>query len=77
MAVCYDQLDISSLGCFELLVRRLQVVEGAYDANLTSRIEAAVAVASAAHVAGELGDEATVAEERREARDDAALRDDS
>ena len=42
-----------------------------------SRIEAAVAVASAAHVAGELGDEATVAEEQREARDDAALRDDS
>ena len=58
-------------------MRRLQVVEGAYDANLKSRIEAAVAVASAAHVAGELGDGATVAEERREARDDAALRDDS
>ena len=38
MAVCYDQLDISSLGCFELLVRRLQAVERAYDANLTSRI---------------------------------------
>ena len=77
MAVCYDQLDISSLGCFELQVRRLQVAEEAYDANLRARIEAAVAVASAAHVAGELGDDATVAEERREAREDVALLHDS
>ena len=33
MAMMYDQLDVSGLGCFELLVRRRQVLEEASGAN--------------------------------------------
>ena len=33
MVMTCDQLDVSSLGCFELLVRRLQMLEQAYGAN--------------------------------------------
>ena len=88
MAVSYDQLDVSSLGCFELLVRRLRMLEEAYGANPKApRFDAqnhfmgqgkknvAVAPALVAHVAGELRDEAAVAKERRKAREEASLRD--
>ena len=88
MATTYDQLDVSSLGCFELLVRRLQMLEEAYGANPKApRFDAqshfmgqgkktvAVAPALVAHVAGELRDEAAVAKERRKAREEASLRD--
>ena len=88
MAVTYDQLDVSSLGCFELLVRRLQMLEEAYGANpKVPRFDAqnhfiwqgkknvAVAPALVAHVAGELRDEAAVAKARRKARKKASLRD--
>ena len=37
MAMTYDQLDVSSLGCFELLVRRLQMLEEAYGTNPKAR----------------------------------------
>ena len=83
MSVTYDQLDVSSLGCFELLVRRLQMLEEACGANPKApRLDAqnrfmgrgknnvAVAPALVAHVAGKLRDEAAVAKERRKAREE-------
>ena len=70
MAVSYDQRDVSSLGCFELLVRRLHMLEEAYGANPKAprfdaqnhfmgqgRKSVAVAPALVAHVVGELRDE--------------------
>ena len=87
-AVTYDQIDISCCVCFELLVRRLQMLEEAYSANPKQprfdsqahfmgqgRKTSAVAPALIAHVATELKDEAAVAKERRKAREEAALRD--
>ena len=84
----YDQLDVSSLGCFELLVRRLQMLEEAYGANpkaprfnaqnyfmAQGKNNVALAPALVAHVAGELRDGAAVAKERRKAREEASLRD--
>ena len=32
-AVCYDQLDVSSLACFEIASRRIQLLEEAYSVN--------------------------------------------
>ena len=88
MVMTYDQLDVSSLGCFKLLVRRLQMLEEAYGANPEAprfnaqwhfmgqgKKNVAVAPALVAHVAGELRDEAAVAKERRKAREEAPLRD--
>ena len=88
LAVSYDQLDISSLASFELAVRRVQMLEEAYAANPKQprfdsqsklhfmgqgRRNSAVAPALVAHVASELRDEASVAKERRKAREEAAL----
>ena len=86
--VTYDQLDISSLASFELVARRLQMLEEAYGANPKQprfdaqlhfmgqgRKTVAIAPSLTAHVASELRDEASVAKERRKAREEAALRD--
>ena len=86
-ALVYDQLDISSLVSYELVARRLQMLEEAYSANPKQprfdaqlhfmgqgRKTAALAPALAAHVASEMRDEASVAKERRKAREEAALR---
>ena len=88
MAMTYDQLDVSSLRCFELLVRRLQMLEEAYGASPKApcfdalsffmgqgKKTVAVAPALVAHVAGELCDEAAVAKERRKKREEASLHD--
>ena len=87
-AMTYDQLEVSSLCCFELLARRLQLLEEAYSASPKAprfdgqqhfmgqgRKQVAIAPALTAHVAGELRDEAAVAKERRKAREEHALRD--
>ena len=87
-AMTYDQLEVSSLCCFELVARRLQLLEEAYSASPKAprfdgqshfmgqgRKQVAIAPALTAHVAGELRDEAAVAKERRKAREEHALRD--
>ena len=87
MASTYDQLEISSLGCFELVVRRLQMLEEAYGANPKQprfdaqthfmgqgKKQVAVAPALSSFVAGELRDEAAIAKEKRKAREEAVLR---
>ena len=88
MATTYNHLDVSSLGCFESLVRRLQILEEAYSEitmapgfdtqthflgqGKTNVMAAPVLVA---HAAGKLRDEAVVAKERRKAREEAPSRD--
>ena len=85
-ALTYDQLDVSSLASFELLSRRVQLLEEAYTANPKApRFEgsdhfqglgkrtAAVAPQLTAHVAQQLQGEAQIQKERRKAREEAAL----
>ena len=87
-AMTYDQLEVSSLCSFELVARRLQLIEEAYSSSPKApkfdgqshfmgqgRKQVAIAPALTAHVASELRDEASVAKERRKAREEAALRD--
>jgi hypothetical protein len=86
-AMVYDQLEVSALCCFELLCRRLQLIEEAYSSNPKTpsfdgqshfmgqgKRQVAIAPALSAHVASELRDEAAISKERRKAREEAALR---
>jgi hypothetical protein len=85
-AVTYDQLDISCCVSFELVCRRLQLIEEAYGANAKQprfdsqnhfmgqgRRATAVAPSLVAHVAEEMKAEAAVAKERRKAREESSL----
>jgi hypothetical protein len=85
-AMVYDQLDVSALSCFELLSRRVQLLEEAYAANPKAprfdggeyfqglgRRNAAVDPALTQYVAQQLQSDAMIQKERRKAREEAAL----
>ena len=82
----YDQLDVSALVSFELLARRVALLEEAYTANPKApRIEgsdyflglgrrgAAISPALTQHVALSLHADAAIQKERRRAREEQAL----
>ena len=84
-AMVYDQVDISALACFELVCRRVALLEEAYSANPKNprfegsehftglgRRSAAVAPTLSQHVASALQSEAQIAKERRKAREESA-----
>ena len=86
LAVTYDQLDVSALSSFELLGRRVQLLEEASSANPKNprfegseyfsglgRRGAAVAPTLTAHVATSLQADVAIQKERRKAREEAAL----
>ena len=86
-AICYDQLDVSSLACFEIASRRVQLLEEAYSVNPKApRFEGsdhfrglgkrnlAVMPELASHVADSLKTEAAISMERRKAREEASLK---
>ena len=86
MAVVYDQVDVSALASFELLSRRVRLLEEAYTANPKNprfegseyfvglgRRSCAVSPALTAHVASALQADAQIQKERRKAREEAAL----
>lgn len=85
-ATTYDQLDISAIASFELLSRRVALLEEAYAACPRNprfegheyfaglgRRTAAVSPALSQHVASALQPGAQISKERRKARDEAAL----
>ena len=85
-AVVYDQVDVSALACFELLARRVALLEEAYTANPKNprfegsehfqglgRRTAAISPALTSFVASSLQSEALIQKERRKAREEAAL----
>ncbi len=85
-ALTYDQLDVSALVSFELLSRRVQLLEEAYTANPKNprfegseffqglgRRTAAVAPQLTSYAATQLQSEAQIAKERRKAREEATL----
>ncbi|CAK0900570.1 unnamed protein product [Prorocentrum cordatum] len=85
-ALTYDQLDVSALASFEILSRRIQLLEEAYTSNPKAprfegsehfqglgRKVAAVAPLLTSHVALQLQGEAAIQKERRKAREEAAL----
>ncbi|CAK0853814.1 unnamed protein product [Prorocentrum cordatum] len=82
-ALTYDQLDVSSLASFEILARRVQLLEEAYTSNPKAprfeggqhfqglgRRVAAAAPMRTSHVAGQLQGEAQIQKERRKAREE-------
>ncbi len=82
----YDQLDVSALACFEVLARRVALLEECYTANPKNprfegtehfsglgRKTAAVAPDLSKHVATALQAESQIAKERRKAREEASL----
>ena len=84
--VVYDQLDVSALVSFELLARRVALLEEAYTSNPKApkfdgadyflglgRRNAAVAPALTKFVAESLQADAQIQKERRKAREEAAL----
>ena len=85
MAIEYDQVDVSSLACFEVLARRVQMIEQAYSANPRQpRWEgqehfmgigqrgSATMPGLRAHAAQGLSADALLAKEARKAREEAA-----
>ena len=86
-AICYDQVDVSSLACFEIASRRVQLLEEAYSVNPKAprfdgsdhfqglgKRKLAVMPELASHVAVSVKTEAAIPKERRKARDEASLK---
>jgi hypothetical protein len=86
-AICYDQLDVSSLACSEIASRRVQLLEEAYSVNPKAprfdgshhfqglgKRNLAVMPELASHVADSLKTEAAISKERRKAREEASLK---
>ena len=85
-SLVYDQLDVSALAGFEILARRVALLEEAYTANPKNprfdgsehftgfgRRGAAIAPQLTQHVAQALQSDAMIQKERRKAREEAAL----
>ena len=88
-AMCYDQVDVASLACMELLVRQVQVLEEGYKDKFSSntdvsfdialmsgtaaRSQLCIAPSLSSWVADEARKEVAILKERRKAREEKAL----